>query len=356
METVILPCNVPITMGKSRTSRLIMAAVAVLLLTSSTPAMAGEHVSTYLVEDVYTEEQTTTNRDVLLEGETILEAWFNFTVLEDKINSNPDSFLFTVTNMEDAALTQNLPGTTDTEGRLHVPVRFTLEGSPKWRVSVTCNEAGDTMGPFGTTVIEVDEGNPWSLQVEYVYWKDEGENGGNGRNGNGDGDGDGDDMTLVTIMELNLLVVALVSILVAFLSVGVFLKGGGSLKLPLVLSAILALDAFVFLPVALVVNQELNGATFALPPYGPTWLGNLALVLLILWVVPFVVARKRVLGSDEVHGVMTRLTSGRAADAIRQRASKYPTDPLPDRLLALLLVALGIASVVVAALMVLGGS
>jgi hypothetical protein len=331
-----------------------MAALAVLLMASSAPALAGEHTATYLVEDVYTEEQTTTNRDVLLDGDIILEAWFNFTVLEDKINSNPDSFLFAVTNMEDAALTQNLPGTTDTEGRMHVPVRFTLEGPPRWRVSVTCTEAGDTMGPFGTTVIEVDEGNPWSLQVDYIYWKDEGENGGNG--GNGNGDGDGDDLTLVTVMELNLLVVALVSILVAFLSMGVFLRGEGSLKLPLVLSAILALDAFVFLPVALVVNQELNGATFALPPYGPTWLGNLALVLLLLWVVPFLVAKKRVLGSDEVHGAMARLTSGRAADAIRRRASRYPSDPLSDRSLALLLVVLGIASVVVVALMVLGGS
>ena len=340
-------------MGKSCAPLLIGTVLVALLLMTSSPALAGEHGATYLVEDVYTEEQTTTNRDVLLEGETVLEAWFNFTVLEDKIQSDPDSFLFSVVNMDDAVLTQSLPGTTDAQGGLHVPVRITLEGSPRWRVSVTCTDAGDTMGPFGTTVIEEDGGNAWSLQVEYVYWIDEGDNGDNGGDGDGGG-GDGDEMTLVTIMELNLLAVALVSLLVAFLSVRVLLEGGGTLKLPLVLAAFLVVDAFVFLPVALVVNQELNDATFAMPPFGPAWLGNLALILLLIWVVPFVVTRKRVLGSEEVHGLVTRLTSRRTADAVRRRSERYPSDPLSDRMLALLMVALGIGSVVVVAMMLLG--
>ncbi len=338
-------------MGRSWTPCLLVVMIAVVLMTVGPVASAGDHAATHLIENVYTAEQTTTNRDINLEGELIKEAWFNFTVSEDKINSNPDTFTFAVMNMDDASLTQSLPGTTDTEGRLTVPIRFSLEGSPDWRVSVTCNEAGDTV--FGPVTIEEDGGNPWSLQVDYVYWIDEGGNGGSGGNG---GDGDDDDEgtpTLVTVMELNLLIVALASIGVAFLSIGVFLRGGGSLKVPLVTAGFLAMDSFVFLPVALVVNQGLNDATFATPPFGPAWLGNLALVLLLLWVVPFVVARKRVLGSDEVHGVIARLTAQRAADRVRRRAKAYPDDPLSERMLALLLVVLGIASVVVVALMLL---
>jgi hypothetical protein len=355
METVIWTCNVLITMGRSRLPTVVIAILAVLVILITPTVQAGEHGASYLVEDVYTEEQVTTNRDVLLEGETVVEAWFNFTVLEDKIQSRSDSFLFAVTNMDDATLTQNLPGTTDTQGSLDVPIHFTLEGSPRWRVSVTCTDAGDTMGPLGQTVIDEDAGNAWSLQVEYVYWIDEGENGGNGGNGGGSG-GDGEEMTLVTIMELDLLAVALGSLLVAFLAAGVALSGEGRLKLPLIISAVLALDAFVLLPVALVVNLELNDTILAMPPFGPGWLGNLALILLVVWVVPFLVARKRVMGSDEVRDLIGRLTARRLADRVRGRAERLPPDPLPVRILAALMVALGIASVVVIAMMVLGGA
>ncbi len=338
-------------MGRSRSQYLLGVMLTVFLMTVVPVASGGEHAATHLIEDVYTAEQTTTNQDITLEGELIKEAWFNFTVLEDKINSNPDTFTFAVMNMDDASLTQSLPGTTDTEGRLTVPIRFSLEGSPNWRVSVTCNEAGDTV--FGPVTIEEDGGNPWSLQVDYVYWIDEGVNGGNGGDGGDGGDDDEGTPTLVTVMELNLLVVALASIGVAFLSFRVYLRGGGSLKVPLVIAGLLAMDSFVFLPVALVVNQELNDATFSMPPFGPAWLGNLALVLLLLWVVPFIAARKRVLGSDEVHGIIARLTAQRAADRVRRRAEAYPDDPLSERMLALLLVILGIASVTVVALMLL---
>ncbi len=327
----------------------LVTSLAFLVLATAPSVIAAEHRGTYLIEDVYTVEHTTSIKDVLLEGDSILEAWFKFTVFEDKINSRPDSFLFTVTNMDDAVLTQNIPGTTDTEGRLTVTLPFTLEGSPRWRVSVSCTEAGDTM--LGPRVIEEDGGNPWDLQVEYVYFIDDGGNG-NGGNGNGGG-GIDDDPALVTVMQLNLLLAALLSLLVAFMSIGVFLRGGGSLKLPFVLAFILALDAFIFLPVALVVNLELNDAIFASPPYGPAWLGNLALFLLILWVVPFIPARKRVMASDGVHNLLSRLTTQRAADAIRGRARRYPDDALSDRMLAILMTAIGMMSVAVVALMLL---
>lgn len=336
-------------MGRSRVAVALVVSLAFLVLAAAPSVIAEEHRKTYLIEDVYTAEQTTTNRDVILEGDRIKEAWFNFTVDEDKINSQPDSFQFTVRNMDDAVLTQSLPGMTDTEGRLTITLPFTLEGSPRWRVSVSCTDAGDTM--FGPRVIEEDGGNSWDLQVEYVYVIDDGGNG-NGGNGNGGGGGD-DDPALVTVMQLNLLLVALLSLLVAFMSIGVFLRGGGSLKLPFVLAFILALDAFIFLPVALVVNLELNDAIFAMPPYGPAWLGNLALILLIVWAVPFIPAKKRVMASDEVHNLLSRVTAPRAADAVRRRARRYPDDALSDRMLALLMVIIGMMSVAAVALMLL---
>ncbi len=327
----------------------LVTSLAFLVLATAPSVIAAEHRETYLIEDVYTVEHTTSIKDVLLEGDSILEAWFNFTVFEDKINSRPDSFLFTVTNMDDAVLTQNLRGMTDTEGRLTVTLPFTLEGSPRWRVSVSCTEAGDTM--LGPIVIEEDGGNPWDLQVEYVYFIDDGGNG-NGGNGNGGGGSD-DDPALVTVMQLNLVLVALLSLLAAFMSIGVFLRGGGSLKLPFVLAFVLALDAFIFLPVALVVNLELNDAIFAPPPYGPAWLGNLALFQLILWVVPFIPARKRVMASEGVHNLLSRVTTQRAADAIRGRARRYPDDAISDRMLAILMATIGMMSVAVVALMLL---
>lgn len=342
---------VPFPMRQARFAVIVVVALASLTLASVPSALASQHPGTYLAQDIYTEEYTTSNRDVLLEGDTVLKAWFNFTVSDDIINSNPDVFTFTVSNMDDASLTQSWPGTTDTEGRLVVSLPFTLEGSPRWRVSVSCTEAGDTMGPFGTTVIEADPGNAWDLQVEYVYYVDDGTNG-NGGNGNGGTDGE-EEPALVTLLQLNYLTVALISILVAFLAMGTFTKGGGSLKFPFVMAFILALDAFIFLPVALVVNQELNDAIFALPPFGPEWMGNLALILLVLWVIPFIVARKRVLSSDEVHGILSRVTAERAAKAVTKRAKGYPDDPLSDKMLALLMMVIGVASVAVVAMILL---
>jgi len=343
---------VPTPMGHSRVASVVVVSLALLMLATTLSAMAEEHPGTYLIEDFYTEEYTTTNRDVLLEGDTIKRAWFNFTVLEDKINTEPDSFLFTVVNMVDPGLTQSLPGTTDTEGRLTISMPITLEGSPRWRVTVSCTEAGDlTLGPV---TIEEDEGNAWDLQVEYIYEIEGNGGNGNGNGGNGGGDSDGDENpTLVTVMQLNLILVALMSLVVAFMSVGPFLKGGGSLKIPLVMASVLALDAFIFLPVALVVNQEMNDAVFAMPPFGSAWLGNLALILMIIWVVPFIVARKRVMGSKEVHNLLSRVTAQRVADAVRKRGTKAPDDPLSDKMLALLMVVLGIGSVAVVALMLL---
>jgi hypothetical protein len=324
--------------------------LAACILVSAPVALASEHRETYLIEDVYTEEGSTTNRDLVLEGESIIEAWFNLTVLEDNINSDPDQFLFTVVNMDNAALFQSLNGFTDDQGRLSIDLHFTMEGSPKWRVSVSCTEAGDVM--LGPLPIEEDAGNTWDMQVEYIYYIDDGTNG-NGGNGNGGGGGQDDDPALVTIMQLNLLLVALLSLLVAFLSVSVFMKGGGRLKLPLVLAFVLALDAFIFLPVVLVVNQSLNDAIFAGPPFGAAWLGNLALILLIIWIVPFIIAKKRVMTSHEVHSILARVTAQRAADAVRRKGLGFPDDQLSERALALLMVVLALGSVAMVALMLL---
>jgi len=337
-----------------RSSLAVLPAVLVAMLavvSLALPATAQEeHRATHLIEDVYTEEGTTDNRDILLEGDSVLEAWFNFTVREDLINSGPDSFTFTATNLADAALTQSMSSATNTEGRLDVNLHITLEGGPRWRVSVTCNDAGDTK--LGPIVREEDAGNAWDLQVDYVYII-EGTNG-NGGNGGGGGGGDGGDQApLVSILQADLLIVALVSLLVGFLALATFARGGGPLKVPLVLALVLVLDAFIFLPVALLVNLELNDALFSPPPYGASWLGNLALVLLILWVVPLGLARKRLLGSDELHGILSRVTARRVADSVRRRTEKYPKDPLSDRMTALVVAMVGFASVAVVAMMLL---
>jgi hypothetical protein len=338
-------------MGHPRVAFSVGVLLTVLLLASVPSSLAATHRETYLIEDVYTEEQTTTNRDLLLEGETILDAWFNLTVLEDKINSEPDQFLLTVTNMDDASMFQSLNGFTDDQGRLTINLHFSREGSTRWRVSVACTDAGDTM--LGPVTVDEDGGNPWDMQVEYVYFIDDGTNG-NGGNGNGGGgDGDDDEPALVTVMQLNLLLVAIISILVTFLSLGVFLKGEGPLKLPLVMAFVMVLDTFIFLPVALVVNQRLNDTMFAAPPFGPEWLGNLALILFFIWMVPFMAARKRVLGSEDVHSLVSRVTARKAADAVRGRAGRYPDDQLTTKMLALLMMVLGIASVAIGALMLL---
>ena len=338
---------------RSRLAVLTAVLVAMLALVSlALPATAQEeHRATHLIEDVYTEEGTTDNRDILLEGDSVLEAWFNFTVREDIINSGPDSFTFTATNLADAGLTQSMSSATNTEGRLEVDLHITLEGGPRWRVSVTCNDAGDTK--LGPLVLEEDAGNAWDLQVDYVYTV-VGTNG-NGGNGNGGGGGDdgGGQPPLVSILQADLLIVALVSLLVGFLALATFARGGGPLKVPLVLALVLVLDAFIFLPVALLVNLELNDALFSPPPYGASWLGNLALVLLILWVVPLGLARKRLLGSDELHGILSRVTARRVADSVRRRADKYPKDPLSDRMTALVVALVGFASVAVVAMMLL---
>jgi hypothetical protein len=158
---------------------------------------------------------------------------------------------------------------------------------------------------------------------------------------------------MFTLLKTFLVVTILASLLVAFLSFKTFMEGGGSLKFPFMLAFLLALGAFFFLPVAMLVNLELNDALLTGPPYGPDWLGNLALILFIVWVVPFIIAKKRVFGSVEVHGVLSRITAMRVADAVKTRSEGFPEDPVTDRKLALFMVFIAIVSAIIAAMMVL---
>ncbi len=323
--------------------------VVVISMTSTQLAADEGTYATYLL-DGYTFEGQTNVTEVELEGDELLSAWFNFTILEDVVPSDPDSFQIRVTNVDNPSITSVLPGTTDVDGRLSMNMPFTLKASPSWTVAVTCTEAGDRM--LGPVVIERDAGNDWSCQVEYIYTKDDGGNG----NGNGNGDGtDGDDdgkPLLVTVFEANLVVVALLSLLVAFLALQAF-RGEGGLRYPLIVSLVIAVNAFFALPVAILVNLELNDTAIGIGPYGPEWLGTLAIVLLVVWVVPFVLARKTVLMSRDIYNLLSRVALEGTAKKVRKRGQSRPDDQLTDTQLSLVLMGVGLASVVVVAMMLL---
>ncbi len=338
-------------MGSIGTTGLALLAFALALLMVATPvAVAEGSYGTYLIEDGYTSESTTTNRFVELQGKEILRAWFNFTFNEDVINSAPDSFLVRVSNRDDASIIVNLPGTTDVDGRLNINIPFTREASPRWDVSVTCTDAGDTT--LGPIVIEEDTGNGWFLQVEYYYTTDDGGNGGGPDNGGNGGGGDDGQPVLVTIFEINLVILALLALLVAFLALQAW-RGEGGLRMALVFALIIGVDAFFTLPIALLVNLELNDAIIGVGPFGPEWLGTLAIILLVIWVIPFVLARKRILMSRDLYNLLSRVTYEGFAKSIRQRGEDRPKDPLSEGRLSLVLVGIGIISVAVVGMMML---
>lgn len=338
-------------MGSFGTTGLALLALALALLMVVMPLAAAEGTyGTYLLEDGYTSEDTTTNRVVELKGKDVVRAWFNFTFNEDIINSAPDSFLVRVSNKDDASIVSYLPGTTDDDGRLKINIPFTREASPRWDVSVTCTEAGDTT--LGPRVIEEDTGNGWSLQVEYYYTTDDGGNGGDPNNGGNGGGGDDGQPVLVTVFEINLVMVALLSLLVAFLGLQAF-RGEGGLRMPLVFALVIMVDAFFTLPIALLVNLELNDAIIGVGPFGPEWLGTLAFVLLVIWVIPFFLARKRVLISRDLYNLLSRITYEGFARSMRKRGEDRPEDRLSESRLSLVLVVIGIISVAVVAMMMM---
>ncbi len=340
--------SVQASMARPRAILAGLLLVVVVMSMTSTQLAAEEGIyATYLL-DGYTFEGQTNVTEVELEGDELLSAWFNFTILEDVIPSDPDSFQIRVTNVDDPSITSVMPGTTDVDDRLSINIPFTIKASPSWTVAVTCTDAGDRM--LFSRVIESDDGNDWSCQVEYFYTKDDNGNG----NGNGDGtDGDDDGQPLlVTVFEANLVVVALLSLLVAFLALQAF-RGEGGLRYPLIVSLVIAVNAFFALPVAILVNLELNDTAIGVGPYGPEWLGTLAIVLLIIWVVPFVLARKRVLMSRDIYNLLSRVALERTAKRVRKRGQSRPDDHLTDTQLSLVLMGIGLASVAVVAMMLL---
>jgi hypothetical protein len=217
-------------------------------------------------------------------------------------------------------------------------------------VSVTCTDAGDTT--LGPLTIEEDTGNGWSLQVEYFYTTDDGGNGGGQNNGGNGGDGDDGQPVMVTVLEIDLVIVTLLSLLVAFLALQAW-RGEGGLRMPLVFSFIIAVDAFFILPIAILVNLELNDAVIGVGSFGPEWLGTLAIVLLVIWVIPFYLARKRVLMSRDLYNLLSRITFEKFARSMRQRGKDRPEDRLSEGRLSLVLVGIGTISAAVAGMMIL---
>jgi hypothetical protein len=337
-------------MGTHRALLLLGLLGALCLLLAAASAIAEEFNEVHNLDNVMTEEGTTTQREIFLLGDEVVDAWFNFTVFDGQLNTAADSFVFTVRNLDDASVTQSLPGTTDSEGRLLVNLHFTRATTPNWRVLVSCTDAGDLS--IGPRVIEEDVGNEWSLQVDYVYTLEA--NGGNGGNGNGGGGGGDDDgrPALVTAFEIDLLLVALLSLMVAFLAFLRF-RGAGHLKAPYALGLVIMVDAFFALPIALLINQQENGVVLSGGPLGPDWLGNLALILLVLWVIPLLVAKRRLLTAPATHSIVSRVIGERVANSLRSRGEGMSPDPLPGHLLSVLVMLVGIASVSVVALMLM---
>jgi hypothetical protein len=233
------------------------------------------------------------------------------------------------------------------DGRLSIRIPFTRTTSPSWEVALTCTEAGDFM--LGPIVRERDDGNDWSCQVEYVYTK---EDNGNGNGGDGDGVEDDGQPLLVSAFLANLVVVALMSVLVAFLAIQAC-RGEGGLRYPYVVSLVILVDAFFSLPIAMLVNLEMNGTAMSVGPYGPEWMGTLAIVLLLIWVVPFFLARKRVLTSRDLQNLLSRVALESTAGRVRRRGEALPEDHLSSGQLGLVLLGIGLASVVVVAMMLM---
>lgn len=202
---------------------------------------------------------------------------------------------------------------------------------------------------FGPVVIEADPGNAWSLQVEYLYWtRDEPGNG----NGDGDGDGDGDERPLlVSVFYANMALVAAGGLVVAALGVRSYRSGGEGLRIPMMVSALLLVDVFFSFFFALLINVQENDTLLASPPLSPGWLGNLALVMVVLWAVPFVMAKRRVLTSEELHKLLVRVTDERLARRVRRRGDRMAPDQITGRAMSALLVIVGLGSAVSVALM-----
>ncbi len=327
-----------------------VAIATVLLLTVVIASLAGIAQSD---QDIYplngsTSEGGISTYKIVLEGDEVLWAYFNFSLKDDILYSEPDSFVFTVSNADDPTIRQSMSATTDPEGYIDMSLPFTLPATPVWNVEVRCTEAGDRM--LGPVVRESDSGNEWLLRVEYAY-ELEGPDGVN-NDGRGYQDGSGGEPLLVRAFQANLVGIAGLSLLVVALCVRGRSREAGLVP-QYALASLLLLDAFVSLPIALVINLEENGAMVSSEGFGPEWLGNLAILLLVVWVVPFAVPARRVLTSGTTRAMLTRFVGASAAKAARKLGRRLHHDTLSFRRLSDLLAGVGLASVVVAVLILL---
>ena len=323
--------------------------LAVVAAAAALPPALAESQPDVVILERYTQEGEMTIVPLVLNGTRVLEAYFNFSVTDDVLSSQPDSFTFTVSNVEEPSVRQSVPGTTDQSGLLSVSLPFTRTASTHWRVEVKCTVAGDKM--LGPIVRQEDAGNAWELQVEYVYELPS--NGGNGGGGGGGGGGDSNGQPLLLrAFDANLIVVALLSLTVAMLAIR-GRRPGGRLAAPYGLGAVILFDAFLAMPVALLINLEQNGVTISRGAPGPAWLGDLAIALFVVWLVPFLATFHRVMTSDVTKGVLGRWTSQGFAGRMGRFGRRVGHDPLSHARVADLLACIGIASAIIAVVMVL---
>jgi hypothetical protein len=330
----------------ARGAMFVAVAAILLAAVAAVPAHAAQPEQDVEFLSGVTQEGKVSIHKLVLKGDEVLWAFFNFTVVDDIPNSEPDSFVFTVTNSDDPSVRQSMPGSTGHDGRLAVSLPFSLKTSTVWNVEVRCTAAGDLM--LGPIVREADTGNDWDLMVEYAH-QAKGTDGGDG-GGGGDADGDAGEPRLVRAFQANLAGIAGLSLLVVALSVRGRSREEG-LAPQYALGTLLLLDAFVSLPIALVINLEENGALLTTNGPGPAWLGDLAVLLLVIWAVPFVVPARRVLTSRTARDVLTRFVGASAARAARRLGRRFRHDPLSFRGLSDLLSGVGLASAVVAVMM-----
>jgi uncharacterized membrane protein YgcG len=336
-------------MSCQRTLQAMALLLAIAAILSAAPSALAVGYSDVVILERYTQEGDTTTVPLVLNGTRVLEAYFNFSVTDDVLSSQPDSFTFTVSNVEEPSVRQSMPGTTDQSGLLSVSLPFTRTASTHWRVEVKCTVAGDKM--IGPIVRQPDGGNAWELQVEYVYETPSDGGGGDGGGGGGGGGSSGQPL-LLKAFDANLLVVALLSLTVTMLAVR-GRRPGGRLVPSYGLGAFILFDVLLAMPVAMLINLQENGVTISKGAPGPAWLGDLSIALLVVWLVPFLVTFHRVMTSDVTKGVLARWTSDGFAGRMRRVGRRVGHDPLTHTRVADLLAGIGVASAVIAVAMVL---
>ena len=164
---------------------------------SQPPSLTGQADQTSSIEEEWAsysaqgflEENAAEELTIEFDGKAITRATFFLNWTDDDTPENqvgrfgstnqPDSFALIVTYSEDGD-EKTARGSNDVDTKEgSITLTITLDDVPEendyiskeieWLVLVECTEAGDSEGNFSGIVIAVDDGNDWTLEVEYSY-------------------------------------------------------------------------------------------------------------------------------------------------------------------------------------------